>query len=355
MKERILKLLEQENVEAVLISDGYNMRYLSGFCGATGYLYLSGKQQVLMTDSRYTTQAKKEAPQFDVVEVSASQGYPQWIASCIQKDAVKSIGFEDQQMICAEFKKISSQVSEDVQWKEMGEKVNQMRCIKTDQEIEKIARAEEIGDLAFQRILGDIKPGVTELTIAAKLDYYMRELGAEGNSFDTIAASGLHSAMPHAIPSEKKLEQGDFLTMDFGCRYPGYCSDMTRTVVLGKASDKQKEIYGIVLEAQTAALEQIRAGKTGAEIDKVARDIIAEAGYGDCFGHGLGHSTGLFIHEEPRLSPKCHTVLQEQVTMTVEPGIYVPEFGGVRIEDLVVITEKGCRNLTHSPKELIEL
>ncbi len=355
MKERILKLLEQENVEAVLISDGYNMRYLSGFCGATGYLYLSGKQQVLMTDSRYTTQAKKEAPQFDVVEVSASQGYPQWIASCIQKDAVKSIGFEDQQMICAELKKISSQVSEDVQWKEMGEKVNQMRCIKTDQEIEKIARAEEIGDLAFQRILGDIKPGVTELTIAAKLDYYMRELGAEGNSFDTIAASGLHSAMPHAIPSEKKLEQGDFLTMDFGCRYQGYCSDMTRTVVLGKASDKQKEIYGIVLEAQTAALEQIRAGKTGAEIDKVARDIIAEAGYGDCFGHGLGHSTGLFIHEEPRLSPKCHTVLQEQVTMTVEPGIYVPEFGGVRIEDLVVITEKGCRNLTHSPKELIEL
>lgn len=355
MIKKILQLMDQEQVEALLVSDGYNMRYLSGFCGAAGYLYISAKQQVLMTDSRYTTQAEKEAPQFQIVEVGGSQGYPQWIASCIQKDGIKTIGFEDQQMICAEFKKISSQASGDVQWKELGEKVNQMRCIKTEQEIEKIARAEEIGDLAFQKILKDIQPGVTELFIAAKLDYYMRKLGAEGNSFDTIAASGFHSAMPHAIPSEKKLEPGDFLTMDFGCRYQGYCSDMTRTVVLGKASDKQKEIYAIVLEAQMAALEQIRAGKTGAEIDKIARDIIQKAGYGAYFGHGLGHSVGLYIHEEPRLSPKCHTVLQENVTMTVEPGIYVPEFGGVRIEDLVVITENGCRNLAHSPKELIEL
>ena len=203
--------------------------------------------------------------------------------------------------------------------------------------------------------VGDIKPGVTELTIAAKLDYYMRELGAEGNSFDTIVASGLHSAMPHAVPTAKKLEKGDFITMDFGCRYDGYCSDMTRTVVLGEASSKQKEIYGIVLKAQMAALEQICAGKTGSEVDQVARGLIAEAGYGEYFGHGLGHSVGLFIHEEPRLSPKCHSALQKNMTMTVEPGIYIPEFGGVRIEDLVVITEKGCRNLAHSPKELIEL
>ena len=355
MIKKILQLMDQEQVEALLVSDGYNMRYLSGFCGAAGYLYISAKQQVLMTDSRYTTQAEKEAPQFQVVEVGGSQGYPQWIASCIQKDGIKTIGFEDQQMICAEFKKISSQASGDVQWKELGEKVNQMRCIKTEQEIEKIARAEEIGDLAFQKILKDIQPGVTELFIAAKLDYYMRKLGAEGNSFDTIAASGFHSAMPHAVPTAQKLEKGDFITMDFGCRYDGYCSDMTRTVVLGEASSKQKEIYGIVLKAQMAALEQICAGKTGSEVDQVARGLIAEAGYGEDFGHGLGHSVGLFIHEEPRLSPKCHSVLQKNMTMTVEPGIYIPEFGGVRIEDLVVITEKGCRNLAHSPKELIEL
>ena len=238
---------------------------------------------------------------------------------------------------------------------ELGEEVNLLRCIKTEEELEKVAKAEAIGDQAFQKILGDIKPGVTELTIAAKLDYYMRELGAEGNSFDTIVASGLHSAMPHAVPTAKKLEKGDFITMDFGCRYDGYCSDMTRTVVLGEASSKQKEIYGIVLKAQMAALEQICAGKTVSEVDQVARGLIAEAGYGEYFGHGLGHSVGLFIHEEPRLSPKCHSVLQKNMTMTVEPGIYIPEFGGVRIEDLVVITEKGCRNLAHSPKELIEL
>ena len=150
---------------------------------------------------------------------------------------------------------------------ELGEEVNLLRCIKTEEEREKVAKAEAIGDQAFQKILGDIKPGVTELTIAAKLDYYMRELGAEGNSFDTIVASGLHSAMPHAVPTAKKLEKGDFITMDFGCRYDGYCSDMTRTVVLGEASSKQKEIYGIVLKAQMAALEQICAGKTGSEVD----------------------------------------------------------------------------------------
>ena len=161
--------------------------------------------------------------------------------------------------------------------------------------------------------------------------------------------------MPHAIPGEKKLEEGDFVTFDFGCKYKGYCSDMTRTVVLGKASEKQKEIYDTVLKAQLAALEALKAGVTGKSVDKVARDIIAQAGYGECFGHGLGHSVGLFIHENPRLSPSDETVLQAGMVETVEPGIYVPGFGGVRIEDMVVVTEDGYRNLAHSPKELIEV
>lgn len=161
--------------------------------------------------------------------------------------------------------------------------------------------------------------------------------------------------MPHAIPTDKKLEVGDFVTMDFGCCVDGYCSDMTRTVVIGKASDRQKEIYNTVLEAQEAALLAVRAGITGAEVDKIARDIIAAKGYGECFGHGLGHSVGLLIHEEPRLSPKGTEILEENVSMTVEPGIYVPGFGGVRIEDMVIIKKDGCENLTHSPKHLIEL
>lgn len=161
--------------------------------------------------------------------------------------------------------------------------------------------------------------------------------------------------MPHAIPGEKRLEEGDFITMDFGCKYKGYCSDMTRTVVLGKASEKQKEIYQVVLKAQLAALDALKAGVTGKSVDQVARDIITEAGYGECFGHGLGHSVGLFIHENPRLAPTDDTVLQAGMIETVEPGIYVPGFGGVRIEDMVVVTEDGYRNLASSPKELIEI
>lgn len=207
MTQKVTELLKKKNLDAILISDGYNMRYLSGFGGATGYLYISADQKVLMTDSRYTTQAKQEAPKFAVVEVSTEKGYRELIAECIRKDQAKTIGFEDQQMICADFKKISSPTKDEATWMELGEEVNLLRCIKTEEELEKVAKAEAIGDQAFQKILGDIKPGVTELTIAAKLDYYMRELGAEGNSFDTIVASGLHSAMPHAVPTAKNWKR----------------------------------------------------------------------------------------------------------------------------------------------------
>lgn len=354
MRERILSLLKEKGLDAILLSDGFNMRYNSGFCGATGYLYLTADKQVLLTDSRYTTQAKEEAEDFIVREVSGSAGYGKQIACLMRKDGVKRIGFENLHMICADFESLRTGGYE-AEWVPLGKSVNALRCVKEEWELLRIERAEEIGDRAFARILDDLRPGVTELSIAAKLDYYMREMGAEGNSFDTIVASGIHSAMPHAIPSEKKLEAGDFVTMDFGCRYRGYCSDMTRTVVIGKADRHQKEIYHIVLEAQTAALEKLRAGRTGTEIDRIAREVIEKAGYGEYFGHGLGHSVGLFIHEEPALSPKCGETLRENVTMTVEPGIYIPGKFGVRIEDLVVICENGYRNLTHSPKELMEL
>ena len=179
--------------------------------------------------------------------------------------------------------------------------------------------------------------------------------GAEKTSFDTIIASGVHSSMPHAEPDEKKLEMGDFITMDFGCVYHGYCSDMTRTVVLGKANDKQKEIYNTVLKAQLAVLDMAKPGLAGKEYDKVARDIIAKAGYGDCFGHGLGHGVGLFIHENPRLSSAEERIMQPNMVLTVEPGIYVKDFGGVRIEDMIVFTEDGHENFAKSEKKLIEL
>ena len=354
MRDGIRTVMEEKGLDAILLSDGYNMRYNSGFAGATGYLYLTKDRNVLLTDSRYTTQAKQEAENFEILEVKSGSEYGKRIGQLMSEGKVFRIGFEDLHMICADFAELKDNCPE-AEWVGLGQRVNDLRCVKEEWELERIARAEEIGDLAFERILKELRSGVTELSIAAKLDYYMRELGAEGNSFDTIVASGVNSAMPHAVPTEKKLEKGDFVTMDFGCRYQGYCSDMTRTVVIGKAQEKQREIYHIVLEAQLAALQELKAGKTGAEVDAVARSIIEKAGYGAYFGHGLGHSVGLFIHEEPRLSPKCGTILNCNVTMTVEPGIYLPGYGGVRIEDLVVIKDGGCRNLTHSPKELLEL
>lgn len=345
---------QEPHLDAVLVSDGYNMRYLSGFRGATGYLFLTPQRKVLMTDSRYTTQAKEEAPDFEVLEIGGDVTYESLLAQLAAETGISSILFEDTQLIYADAEKLKN-ACPDVQWVPAGERLNSLRILKSDEELACIARAEAIGDEAFSRILNDIRPGVTELQIAAKLEYYMKEAGALGTSFDTIVASGLHSAMPHAIPSARKIEAGDFVTMDFGCLYEGYCSDMTRTIVVGKADEKQKEIYHTVLQAQLAAIDAIRAGVVASDVDAVARKIIADAGYGDCFGHGLGHSVGLFIHEDPRLSPKCHEVLRENVTMTVEPGIYVPGFGGVRIEDLVCITKDGCVDYAHSPKELIEL
>lgn len=352
--ERLMACLKEQGTDAVLVADGCNMRYLSGFSGATGYLYVSEKHQVILTDSRYTTQAKGESCGFEVTEVSGVAGYTEAIGKLMTEDGIGSLGFEDQVMIYADVAGLQKELPP-VQWKALGSSLNDLRMIKTEEELAYIERAQHIGDEAFSHILTVLRPGMTELEVAAELEGYMKRHGATGLSFDTIVASGIHSAMPHATPSEKKLENGDFLTMDFGCLYKGYCSDMTRTVVIGKASEQQRELYQVVLSAQEAALAVIREGLTGEEVDKAARDIIRNAGYGDYFGHGLGHSVGLFIHEEPRLSPSGHTVLKRGMTETVEPGIYLPGVGGVRIEDLVAVTENGCRNFTNSPKNLIEI
>ena len=354
MQKRIQEILNENKIEAVLVSDGHNMRYISGFRGSTGFLYLSKARRVLMTDSRYTVQAREEAKEFEILEISNEYGYGELLKRLLEEEQIEILGFEDLHIIYADLMKFQETCQRAV-WRPLGDRLNRLRIVKTQAELALLKKAQTIGDQAFTYVLGEIRPGITELEIAAKLDYFMKSRGALGNSFDTIVASGVNSAMPHAIPSEKKIESGDFVTMDFGCIYEGYCSDMTRTIVVGKAGKRQREIYDIVLQAQRAALDVIKAGMTGIQVDRAARDIIAEAGYGAYFRHALGHSVGLFIHEEPRLSPKGKEVLREDVVVTVEPGIYLPGFGGVRIEDLVVITENGCRNLTGSPKELIEL
>ena len=330
--KKIIDFMRAKKLDAILVADGFNMRYLSGFTGATGYLYLSEKQKVILTDGRYTLQAKEESAGFSVVEISSARGYAENLCDLMSQDQVVNLGFEDEIMTYSAVEKLKEKLMVR-RWEPLGDSLSGFRRIKRARETGWMAKAEALGDEAFTYILGELRPGVTELEIAAKLEYYFKTHGAEDISFPSIVASGIHSSMPHATPSHKTLEKGDFVTLDFGCRYKGYCSDMTRTV----------------------GLEAVRAGIPGSQADRAARDVIERAGYGAYFGHSLGHSVGLEIHEKPALSAKETTILEPGMVVTVEPGIYVPGFGGVRIEDMVVVTEDGCRNLTGSPKELLEL
>lgn len=354
--EAARKLMRERQMDAVLAVRPANIRYLSGFVGSESYLYISMDRCVILTDSRYTLQAEEEGKGCEVQTISKNAGYGTLLSRLFQEDGVQVLGFEEDALLygtAAALQRETGLPAE--QWKMLNGCLSSLRAVKSEEEIRCLEQAERIGDDAFSFILNELKPGMTELQVAARLEYFMKSNGAEGTSFDTIVASGIHSAMPHAIPGDKPLEKGDFVTMDFGCKYHGYCSDMTRTVVIGKATERQKEIYQVVLEAQQAALSGLRPGMTGSEGDRLARDVIEKAGYGKYFGHGLGHSVGFEIHEKPALSMQDDTVLCAGMIETVEPGIYIPGFGGVRIEDMVVLTETGIRNLTSSPKELIEL
>lgn len=355
MINKVLSIVKEARAEAVLVSNPYNMRYISGFSGGTGYLYISDSQRKIVTDSRYTNQAIKEGDKagFEVVEIGMG-GYIKAINELIKMDKVKALGFEGGNLLYSDYSRFNEMLNCD-RLVNIGNGLDKLRLIKNCEEIEYLKKAELIGDKAFTKILDIIKPGITEIEVGANLEYFMKMEGAQGLSFETIVASGINSSMPHAGVSDKKIEMGDFVTMDFGCIYNGYCSDMTRTIVVGKANERQKKIYNTVLKAQLAAMEHIREGAVTSEVDKVARDIINNAGFEGCFLHGLGHSVGMYIHEEPRLSPSCNVVLQSGMTQTVEPGIYIKDYGGVRIEDMVIVTKEGYINTTSSQKSLIEL
>lgn len=372
---RINDLMLRHSLRAIIITDRYNMNYLSGYMGDAGMLLFMDDKQYVLTDSRYTEIAQKQATCFECIDVK-SEGYSKTlyrlIVRCLcgqnreyvdaesKKIETCVIGFEDENISYKQFKAFESVLS-DFELRPLRSSIDELRQIKSDEEITKIAKAEAIGDEAFAHIVEWIKPGMTEQEIALELEVAMRKLGATGLSFDTIAASGPNSSMPHAVPTDRRLQAGDFLTMDFGCIYDGYCSDMTRTIFISgrerylEPTEKQMEVYNTVLKAQLEAIKLIKPGARCSDVDACARNIIKDAGYGDYFGHGLGHSVGLFIHEEPRLSPKCDTILEPGMIVTVEPGIYLPGEFGVRIEDLVVVKEDGCRNLTCSPKKLIKI
>lgn len=353
-REAIRKIFSNTGVEALFITDPHNMWYLSGFRGGEGMVYLSPERQVVITDSRYTESASRESS-FEIIEENRQHRRTDILDELLKEDNVHIVGYEDKFMRCYEFSRLQNRLTRVNQWMPLDEQIDEIRQIKSDEELQLIAKAESIGDAAFAEIVKFIKPGMKEIEVAAELEYQMKMHGGSRLSFDTIIASGPDSSMPHAVPSGRELRDGDFVVMDFGCVYDGYCSDMTRTVCIGKASDEQKKIYGIVLKAQQAALDGIHAGMTGREADALARDVITEAGYGQAFGHALGHGVGLYIHESPRLSQNDSTVLREGMVESVEPGIYLPQQFGVRIEDLVVIGKDGVRDLSRSPKELIEL
>ena len=332
-----------EDGEGVIISGYPNIFYYSGFTSGDAVLVVTRDRQILATDSRYTVQAKQQSPEFEIYSVE--KGLKGLFDSF--KEAV--FGFEENVMTVSElaaFQKLNKKL------RPMSEKLNKPRRVKDSEEIERIARSEELARDALLHTLPKIKVGMTEREVALMIEFYMRKNGASGTSFETVVASGARSAMPHGTASDKVIETGDFVTMDFGCVLDGYCSDMTRTVVMGRASERQREIYNIVLSAQEAALSAITAGKGCAEIDKTARDIIEKAGYGAEFGHSLGHSVGIEIHEAPNFSPKSKDRAEAGNVITVEPGIYIEGFGGVRIEDVAVVGEK-TRNLTDFTKELI--
>ena len=350
--DKFSKIREKCGNKAAIINDQYNRRWLTGFETTDGVVLVTPVEAYFITDFRYYEAACAKCT--GVTVVLQDKIYEQ-LDALLKKSGVSAAVLEDSITVASQ-RRFENELSVELtaeSW--LTELLAELRSVKTDEEVEKICAAQRIADGAFQHILGYIKPGVAERDVACELEYYMRKHGAGGTSFDTICVAGKKSSLPHGVPGDEKICSGDFLTMDYGAKFDGYCSDMTRTVAVGNISDEQKKVYDTVLKAQLAAIDAAHAGMTGRELDSVARDIIYSAGYEGCFGHGLGHSLGLEIHEPPRASQAWEGVLRTGTVITIEPGIYLSGRFGVRIEDMVLLFENGCRDLTGSPKELIVL
>ena len=346
MNKRLSKIKEymkKASLDSLLVTDRKNMRYLSGYTGE-GYMLISDSLDCIVTDFRYTYQATMQTKDFEIYDISRFK--PKDIFGSYQNTGYENESIKHQSYLS--FKEIFKNLTP------IKNELLKHRSVKDYDEINSIRKAQQIADSAFDHILPYIKAGVSERDIALEIEFFMRKSGAEALSFDTIVATGSHGAMAHAEPDNRLISNGDFVVMDFGCVYNGYSSDMTRTVCLGRATDEMKKIYNTVLKAQLSSLDMLRAGVKASDVHKNAQSIIDEQ-YPGLFGHSLGHGVGLDIHELPNLSPKNDEPLKEGNVVTVEPGIYVNDFCGVRIEDLVVIKEDGIENLTHSDKNLMEL
>lgn len=351
---RVRKIMADKGLDGIIITGRSNTYYLSGFTGSTSYLLIGLTKAWLVVDFRYTIQAKKEA-YVGIEAIEHGESFFATLDQLLGDENIRNIGFEGNNLSFSEHQKFSAKLTNALKFVSLGCEIDFLRIKKDALEIEALAQAVRMGDQVFDHILNIVKPGMRESELAAEIDYQMRKLGAKGPSFDTIVAAGERSAMCHAEPTGNILKKGDPIVLDFGVIYHHYCSDMTRTLFIGDPGDEMKKIYGIVRDAQQSALDCLASGMPARDADKAARSIIAQAGYGNCFGHGLGHGVGIEIHEDPRLSEKSEDILEDCMVFTVEPGIYVEGLGGVRIEDMVTLSEGKLRNFTASAKSMIIL
>jgi len=344
--------LPEKELDAVLISAPENRRYLSGFTGSAGYLIISKERAVLVTDSRYTEQAAAQSPEFQIVQ---ARGSWDWLIDLLKETGHKRLGFESQSMTVATYQNILDALKQDEALTQVSliaasGIAEQQRTIKDADELAMLQKAIDASDAAMEAVCPQIQEGMTEREVAWRLEMAMRNFGSDGLSFDTIVASGPNGAMAHHQPSDRPIASGEPIVIDMGARVGGYCSDITRTVVVGEPDDIFRKVYDVVLGAQLTAMHTVQTGMTGEECDGLARTVIAEAGYGDNFGHSLGHGVGLAVHENPRVGPKSPDLLEPDTVFTLEPGIYLTGWGGVRIEDIVILGNEGATPLSKASK-----
>ena len=345
--------LEKRGLDALLINSDANRFYASAFhtTGADDALVIvTKKDNYLITDSRYTEAAQAQLKEARLVVRANAESYLDYAAKIIAEDGVKKIGFEDAALTVKEFNLYHSGLG--CEFVPASDLLLELRQSKDADEVRSMKAAQKIADQALTQLLDELHPGMTELEISARLQYLMLLGGAERMSFDPIIASGPNSSMPHAVPTERRIQDGDFLTIDFGCVYEGYCSDTTRTVAIGHATEEMRTVYNTVLEAQLAGIAKAKTGVIGKEVHETAHNVIRAAGYGEYFGHGFGHSLGLEIHEAPNFNSRNAKPMPDCAAVSAEPGIYLPGKFGVRIEDVIILHENGCENITGLPKDL---
>ena len=352
---KIAAELDAAGLDAILLTEEANRFYASGFhsAGTDGMALVTRRGNYYFTDSRYTEAASRVVRDAAVEEVGRGRGYLTLIREVLQRDGVARMGFDDAAMTVRDYNRYREGLP--CELVPAAELLEKLRAQKDPEELKIMIAAQRIAERALAEALNDIRPGVTEKEIAAQIQYLMLHYGAEDKSFDPIVVSGPNGSLPHGVPSGKPIQAGEFVTIDMGCVYHGYCSDMTRTVAVGHVTEEMEQVYDTVLRAQLAGIAAARAGATGAEVDGAARQVITDAGYGPYFGHSFGHGVGVEIHENPNASPGNNQPLPERAVISAEPGIYLPGKLGVRIEDVLYLTEEGCRNLTEMPKGLTVL